>query len=82
MSIFNVEVVMGTKDIAGDDRSEGLPILLLVAVVQHINHSLGVAVAEVAIVRRAIVDLSKTLTQNPSSNVSKMFKFTIVSSIG
>lgn len=57
MSIFHVEVIMGTENIARDHRCELAPMLLSITSVHHINHSFGVAVTKVTIMRRAKMDL-------------------------
>ena len=61
MSILHIEVVVGSKYIAGDNGGELATVLLSVALVHHINHSFGMTVAKVAIMRRTIVDLENIL---------------------
>ena len=57
MPIGNVEIVVGAKDVAGDDGGKLAPVLLLIPTVHHIKHPLGVAVSEVTVMWGAIVHL-------------------------
>ena len=56
MAVADVEVVVGTEDVAGDDGGKFAAVLLSVSSVHHVQHALGVAVAEVAVVGRSVVD--------------------------
>jgi len=56
VGILKIVVVMGTKDVGRNDRGEVAAILLVVSLVLNINHTLGVSVAKVGLVRRTIVN--------------------------
>jgi len=45
MSILDVEVIIGPINVSGDDGGEVHPILLIIATVQHVNHTLGIGIA-------------------------------------
>jgi len=47
VGLLQIEVVMWPKDIGGDDRRELASVLLIVALVHHVDHALGVRVAVV-----------------------------------
>mmetsp|Transcript_12391 Transcript_12391/g.26985 ORF Transcript_12391/g.26985 Transcript_12391/m.26985 type:complete len:677 (+) Transcript_12391:166-2196(+) len=55
MAIADGEVVVGAVDVRGDDRGVLQAILVLVAVVEHVDHPLRVRVARVRVVGRAVV---------------------------
>ena len=55
MAILKVKVIMRAKHIAGHNRGEFATMLLSIAAIHHINHPLGIAVAEIAVVRRTIM---------------------------
>lgn len=59
------EVVVGSEDVAGHDGSKGARVLLMVRSVQHVDHPLRVAVAEIAVVRRAVVNLKEPNVVQP-----------------
>lgn len=54
-----LEIVIWSIDIARHNRSETSPVLLVIGAVEHVDHTLGVAVSEIAVVRRPIVDLKE-----------------------
>ena len=56
MAILEVEVIVGSVDVAGDDAGELASVLALVRLVQDVDHPLGHGVAVVGVVRRAQVD--------------------------
>lgn len=56
MSIVNVEVIVWSKNIGWDHRGIFQAMLFGVASVQDINHTFGVGVAKVRVVRGPIVD--------------------------
>jgi len=51
-----VEVIVGSKDIGGDDRGEVASVLLVVSAVHDIDHALGVRVTVVGVVRRTLMN--------------------------
>ena len=55
--ILYVKVIMRSKNIARYHRRECAAMLLRIASVQYINHSLSVAVAKVAVIRRSQMHL-------------------------
>ena len=55
MTILQIEVVMRPKHIGGDNRGELAAMLHVIALVHHINHSLGEGVSKVAVVRRSVM---------------------------
>ncbi len=55
MRILEVEVIMRTVDVSGDDGGELAAILLCIRVVRDINHALGVSVGAVREVWRTVV---------------------------
>jgi hypothetical protein len=54
--VLEVIVVVGTKDVGGNDRGEVAAILLVVCLVLDIDHTLSVGIAKVGLVRRTVVD--------------------------
>ena len=61
MPIPDVEIVVRPIDVARDDGGELTAMLLRIGPVHNINHPLGETVAEVAVMRRTIVDLRNAL---------------------
>ena len=57
VSVVDAEVVVGPEDIAGDDGAVLPTVLLGIALVHHIDHALGIAVAKVGVMGRSIVNL-------------------------
>ena len=57
MSIFQVEVIVRAVNIRGNDCREVAAILLVVGPVHDVEHTLGVAVTKVRLVRSPIVNL-------------------------
>ena len=57
VAILHVKVIMRSKNITRYHRCEGAAMLLRIASVQYINHSLSVAVAKVAVMRRSQMHL-------------------------
>lgn len=47
VGLFEVEVVVRTEDVGGDDRGELAAVLLVVTLVHHVDHTLGVGVTVV-----------------------------------
>ena len=56
VAALDVEGVVGAVDVGGDDGGELAAVLLVVEAVEDLDHPLGVGVALVAEVRRAVVD--------------------------
>jgi len=54
--VLEIIVVVGTKDVGGNDRGEVAAILLVVCLVLDIDHTLSVGIAKVGLVRRTVVD--------------------------
>lgn len=55
------EVVVRSEDITRNDRREAARILLVVGAVQHVDGSLCVTVAKVAVMRWSVVNLQRNL---------------------
>ena len=56
MSLLNAEVVIRTKYIGRNNRRKQTTMLLIVSMVQDVNHSLGIGVAQMGGVGRSIVN--------------------------
>eukprot|EP00636_Phaeomonas_parva_P015482 CAMPEP_0118859466 /NCGR_PEP_ID=MMETSP1163-20130328/5700_1 /TAXON_ID=124430 /ORGANISM="Phaeomonas parva, Strain CCMP2877" /LENGTH=351 /DNA_ID=CAMNT_0006793057 /DNA_START=339 /DNA_END=1393 /DNA_ORIENTATION=+ len=56
VALLDAEVVIGPVDVRGHDARELAAVLVLVAAVHDVDEALGVGVALVALVRRAVVD--------------------------
>jgi len=54
--VLQVEVIMRTIDVGGDDGGEVAAILLMVSVVGDVNHTLGMCIGCIGEVRGTIVD--------------------------
>jgi len=57
VSVLKVEVVMWAKHICRYDRCELTSVLLVICSILNIYHSLGVRIAEIGAVWRAVVNL-------------------------
>lgn len=44
MAIIDVEIIVGSVNISGDDGGEVAAVLLLVATAEDVNHTLGVGI--------------------------------------
>ena len=53
MSVSHVEVVVGAKNVGGDHRSVGTSMLLRIASIQNVDHTLSIAVPKIAIMGRS-----------------------------
>ena len=56
MAVLEVIVVVRPVDVCGDDAGKHAAVLLVVGMVRNVNHALGVGVAKVGVVRRAVVN--------------------------
>ena len=61
VTVPQVEVVVGTKDVARDDRGKGAVVLPAVTLGHHVKEPLHVGEAVVALVGRSIVELNGAL---------------------
>lgn len=56
--VFEVVVVVRTKNVGWDSRGKVATILLIIGVVVHVDETLAVGVPEVGLVRRAVVNVA------------------------
>ena len=56
MSILNVEVIVRSENIGGNDRRVLEAMLTGIAPIEDVDHALGIRIAKVGVMRRPIVD--------------------------